>query len=276
MISANGALAQAINRGDILRHIQSVMTTGLLTVAITLGLLSGCAEDASGPRTPTSTIFIGVDAGSSFRSSGHYDHALAFLSHYIYGHINALGGLDKPQALFIAGLESTGQQEPEQFRSLREFDGKSVSQIEATLKEWFPPSNSATDFNPFFREIARVTNARNLASSAITVLIITDGIPNVRSGPLTAGAHERYAMIDLTPLERISGHVTLRLAYISPTVGTHWRAHVPRSHVRLWTVDTEAMKRWETHLNPGVAPHAQDTFWHWLHHDIDVRIRSTT
>lgn len=121
-----------------------------------------------------------------------------------------------------------------------------------------------------------MTRERHLATAPITVLIITDGVPNVTGTTLTAGAQERYTMIDLQPLERISGHVMLRLAYISPKVGAHWRAHVPRHHVRLWTVDTEAMNGWNRHLKPGVALHEQPKFWRWFHDDIDGHIRSTT
>ena len=252
------------------------MATGLLTTAMALVGLAGCADGPSSPRAPASTLFIGIDTGSAFRHSGHYDQAVSFLSHYIYGHIHELGGLDKPQALFVTGMGGKESHEPKNIHSLREFEGKSVSQIESALKQWFPAVDPAPDFNPFFQGIAQVTREQGLSRAPMTVLAITDGVPETSGTGTTADRHNLYAHIDLQPLEQASRNVTLRLAYVSPTVGAYWRAQVPRNHIRLWTVDTEVMKRWKTYPHAGVAPQAQSAFWRWLHDDVDVRIRSAT
>jgi hypothetical protein len=242
--------------------------------AMAMGLLPGCVESPSGPNAPVSTLFIGIDAGGSFRTSGHYENALSFLSHYIYGHINALGGLDTPQALFVTSMGGKELHERKNIHSLHEFEGKSVPQIEADLKQWFPPVDAAATFNPFFQEIGRITREQGLTHAPITVMIISDGMPGSSGAVSTAGTQDLYGKIDLTPLEQASRHVTLRLAYVSPKVGAYWRAQVPRHSMRLWTVDTEVMNGWKTRLKPGVAPHAQADFWRWLHEDVDVRIRA--
>jgi len=246
----------------------------VLAVACTVGTLPGCTEEPTEPRKPKQTLFIGVDASGSFRSSGHYENALAFLAHYIYGHINELGGLDKPQAMFVASVGGKNLREPKTFHPIHEFEGKDVGQIEAELKKWFPPTDVVTDFNPFFHEVARITKERNLVLSPITLMIITDGIPDSSVSGTKAGAKELYETIDLKPLEYLSRSVTLRLAYISPKVGEQWRSHVPRHRVRLWTVDADVMKGWPKHMQPDMDLQGQDKFWRWLRDNVDFRVRA--
>ncbi len=113
-----------------------------------------------------------MDASGSFRSSGHYENALSFLAHYIYGHINELGGLEKPQAMFVASVGGRNMREPKRFHPIHEFEGKRVAEIEAVLKKWFPPTDVVTDFNQFFHEVARITKERNLVLAPINIVII--------------------------------------------------------------------------------------------------------
>lgn len=242
--------------------------------AILLGTLLSCTGDTTQPRKPKSTFFIGVDASGSFRSSGHYENALSFLAHYMYGHINELGGLEKPQAMFVASVGGRNMREPKSFHPIHEFEGKGVAEIEAALKKWFPPTDVVTDFNPFFHEVARITKERNLVLAPINIVIITDGVPDSSVSGLKAGAQELYETIDLKPLEYLSRNVTLRLAYVSPKVGEQWRAYVPRQRVRLWTVDAEVMKGWGNQIQPGVDLQEQTKFWRWLKDNVDFRIRA--
>lgn len=257
-----------MNRGP------AITIAGALAAAVVLGTLWSCTGEPAELRKPKSTLFIGVDASGSFRSSGYYENALSFLAHYIYGHLNELGGLDKPQAMFVASVGGKNMQEPKSFHPIHEFEGKDVLEIEAQLKQWFPPTDVVTDFNPFFHEVARITKERNLVLAPVNVVIITDGVPDSSVSGIKAGAQELYEKIDLKPLEYLSRNVTLRLAYVSPKVGEHWRAHVPRHRVRLWTVDAEVMKGWRSHLQPGADLQAQVKFWRWLRDNVDFRIRA--
>jgi hypothetical protein len=257
-----------MNRGP------AVIIACALAAAILVGSFAGCAGDTAEPRKPKTTLFIGVDASGSFRGSGHYDNALSFLAHYIYGHINELGGLEKPQALFVAGVGGKNLHEPKSFHPIHEFEGKEAAAIEADLKKWFPPTDIVTDFNPFFHEVARITKERNLVLAPVNVVLITDGVPDSSVSGVKAGAQELYEKIDLKPLEYLSRNVTLRLAYVSPKVGEQWRAHVPRHRVRLWTVDADVMKSWRAQLQPGIDLQEQEKFWRWLRDNVDFRIRA--
>jgi hypothetical protein len=252
----------------------SFTVASALTGALLLATLAHCTGEPTEPRKPKTTLFIGVDASGSFRNSGHYENALSFLAHYIYGHVNELGGLEKPQAMFVASVGGKNLHEPKSFHPIHEFEGKEVSQIETELKKWFPPTDVVTDFNPFFHEVARITKERNLVLAPVNVMIITDGVPDSSVTGVKAGAQELYQKIDLKPLEYLSRNVTLRLAYVSPKVGEQWRAHVPRHRVRLWTVDADVMKGWKAQMQPGTDLQEQAKFWRWLRDNVDFRIRA--
>lgn len=247
----------------------------VLGLAVVAGSIAGCTTESAEQRKPKSTLFIGVDASGSFHHSGYYDNALSFLAHYIYGHLNELGGLDKPQAMFVASVGGKKMHEPKAFHPVHDFEGKEVAQIETELRQWFPPTDSVTDFNPFFHEVARITKERNLVLAPVNVMIITDGVPDTTSTSVKAGSPDLYEKIDLKPLEYLSRNVTLRLAYVSPKVGEQWRAHVPRQRVRLWTVNAEVMKGWKDQLQSGVALSEQTKFWRWLRDNVDFRVRAS-
>jgi hypothetical protein len=243
--------------------------------AIVAMQLAGCTQEPSQSYKAHNTLFIGVDASGSFKNSGYYDNALLFLAHYIYGHLHALGGLDKPQAMFIASVGGKDLREPKSFHPIHDFENKDIAQIEAELRKWFPAGDRVTDFNPFFVEVARITKERNLVLAPINVMIITDGVPDAATHAATAGSQSLYEKIDLKPLEYLSRNVTLRLAYISPKVGDHWRRHVTRERVRLWTVDGEVMKTWREKLEPNRDLAEQTRFWKWLQDTVDYRVRSS-
>jgi hypothetical protein len=257
-----------------MRSLASLLATAVLAGTLSAPLI-GCTQEAAQPHKPHNTLFIGVDASGSFKNSGYYDNAVVFLAHYIYGHLHALGGLDKPHSMFIASVGGKDLREPKSFHPIHDFENKEIPQIEAELRKWFPPSDRVTDFNPFFAEVARITKERNLVLAPINVMIITDGVPDASTSGLTAGSQALYEKIDLKPLEYLSRNVTLRLAYISPKVGDHWRKHVPRDRVRLWTVDGEVMKTWREKLEPNRDLAEQTRFWKWLQDTVDYRVRSS-
>jgi hypothetical protein len=238
-------------------------------------VLAGCTVQAGDqPRKAHTTLFIGVDASGSFKHSGYYDNALTFLAHYIYGHLHEFGGLEKPQALFVASVGGQNVNEPKTFHPIHDFEGKDVVQIEADLRKWFPPSDKVTDFNPFFQEVARITKERNLVLAPITLMVVTDGVPDAAVSGEKAGTRELYERINLKPLEYLARNVTVRLAYVSPRVGEQWRTHVPRQRVRLWTVDAEVMKGWKNQMQADAALAQQDKFWKWVQDNVDFRVRA--
>ncbi len=256
------------------RRAVVVITCVLAALMVLCGSIS-CTQEPGKVQRPHSTLFIGVDASGSFKNSGYYDNALSFLAHYIYGHLNELGGLDKPQAMFVASVGGKDLREPKSFHPIHDFENKDIPEIEAELRKWFPPTDRVTDFNPFFQEVARITKERNLVLAPINVIVITDGLPDATPSGITAGSQALYEKINLKPLEYLSRNVTLRLAYVSPKVGEHWRRHVPRERVRLWTVDGEVMKNWKEKMQPNRDLAQQERFWKWLQDNVDYRVRSS-
>jgi hypothetical protein len=244
---------------------------GALLLSLTV---AGC-NPQSGPRQPRLALFVGVDASGSFRGSGYYDNALSFLAHYIYGHLNELGGLAQPRELFVGSIGGKDRNEPKAFHPIHDFAGKTIEQIEADLREWFPPTDTMTDFNSFFQQVARIAKERNLILAPITLMVVSDGVPDAGGRGASAGSESPYSRIDLSSLEYLSRNLTLRLAYANPKVGESWRKHVPHQRVRLWTVDAEVMKGWTEQLQPGVAIDQQDRLWKWVRDNVDYRVRST-
>src|SRR3989449_1810777 len=197
---------------------------------------------------PRQAMFVGLDVSGSFKRD--YDDAVAFLAHYLYGHLKGLGGLEKPRDLFVAAIGGKGEDDPKTFHPIHDFNGKDLAQIEASLREWFPTKDTYSDFNAFFHKVARIAKERNLLLAPITVFVVSDGVPDVPGA--TPGTRELYRHIDLSPIEYLSKNVTLRLTYASPKVGEYWRNFVAHDRVRLWTVEAEVMKGWRGQLEGGV------------------------
>ncbi len=153
------------------------MRAALAAVLSSALLLAGCGLDGT-EKIPRTTLFIGVDTSGSFENSGHYDDAMRFLAHYIYGHLNQMGDLEKPKALFVAAIGGKDPDEPKAFHPIHDFAGKSVDEIERNLRKWYAPNDALTDFNPFFEQVARIVKDRTLVLAPITLMIVTDGIPD--------------------------------------------------------------------------------------------------
>lgn len=233
---------------------------------LVLGVVVG--ESEAGDRQPRESLFIGLDTSGAFYRAGH-DDALAFLAHYIYGHLNGLGGLSTPLDLFVGAI---GGDDSSEDASLA---GKTIPQIEQTLRQRFPPTDTLTHFNVFFRRVARIAAARNLLLRPLTVVLITDGLPDVAAASPALGAGGAYRQIDLGPLEYLAPRVTVRLAYASPPVAERWRTLVPHKRVRLATVSHEVMKGWRAQVRPNAVPAAQERLWQWMRETVDVRVRRT-
>ena len=219
---------------------------------------------------PRQAMFVGLDVSGSFKRD--YDDAVAFLAHYLYGHLKGLGGLEKPRDLFVAAIGGKGEDDPKAFHPIHDFNGKNLEQIEANLREWFPSKDPYSDFNGFFHKVARIAKERNLLLAPITVFVVSDGIPDVPGA--TPGSRELYRHIDLSPIEYLSKNVTLRLTYASPKVGEYWRNFVVHDRVRMWTVEAEVMKGWRGQLEGGVDLPRQAKLWKWVRDNVDFRVRS--
>jgi hypothetical protein len=245
-----------------------------VTAVMILSAAVGACNLQPSERKPRMTMFVGVDASGSFYRSGYYDNALSFLAYYIYGHLNELGGLAKPRELFVGSIGGKQSNEPKAFHPIHDFQGKDIAQIEASLREWYPPTDTLTDFNTFFQQVARISKERNLILAPITVMVVSDGVPDLGAAGGQAKPQMVYQKIDLSPMEYLSKNLTLRLTYASPKVGENWREYVPHQRVRMWTVEADVMKGWRDQVKPGVDPANQDLLWKWVQDNVDFRVRS--
>ncbi|MFP4623062.1 MAG: hypothetical protein ACLFRX_02660 [Gemmatimonadota bacterium] len=225
----------------------------LLLLALGATAVPACAPAAPGEQAPRSTLFVGVDVSGSFQRGGRYDDALSFAARYIHGHLHGAGGLERPRALFAGAIGGEKPGEPQAFHPIHEFEGKDPAQIEARLREWFPPDDRITDFNAFFRRAATLVKRQNLALAPINLVLLSDGVPDLGPGATDTG---RYGGIDLDPLEHLARNVTVRLLYPDPTVAVRWEREVPRGRVRMWTVDATVMRGWRDQLVLETPPSA--------------------
>jgi len=245
----------------------------ILLFAVLL-LLPACdhPRDDAAPRL---SLFIGIDISGSYRRSAHFNDSLRFLSYYIYGHLNGLGGLKKPRALFVGSIGGDTPNEPKAFHPIQEFEGKSARQIEAKMRGLFSKQgNYLTDFNAFFKRVSEVVQKRSLALAPLTLVIISDGIPDM---PMDSGrriVEGLYDKIDVSPLEYLARNVTIRILYPSPTVAQKWERAIPRQRVRIWPVESEVMNGWKEQMqNHGRKLEDQDKFWSWVLDIVDHRVR---
>lgn len=252
------------------QSVSFVGWAGILCLALAV---VGCIIEPTSRKSRVS-LFVGVDASGSFHQSGHYENALSFLAHYLYGHLNELGGLDKPRELFVGSIGGKAIGEPKAFHPIHDLEGKNIEEIESALREWFPPTDSITDFNSFFEQVGRIAKERRLTLAPITVVMVTDGVPDVSSRSLKADSKGLYERIDLGPMEYLSRSLTLRVTYPRPQVSALWRKHVTRRRVRLWTVDDAVMNGWQNQLREGVEPDQQERLWKWVQDNVDYRVRS--
>jgi hypothetical protein len=248
----------------------SLRRATLATAAVLVTLAPAQAADPGGQK-PRHTLFVAVDTSGSFRHQG-YEDAMTFLAYYLHGHLNELGGLTRIRDLFVAAIGGKRNDEPKSFRPISEFEGKSIPQIEADLRRWFPPTDPLTDFNVFFREVVRIARERNLVLTPITVLVVSDGIPDVPG--YKHGTPDSFKAINLSLLESLARNVTVRLIYASPTVGDRWRTLIRRHRVRLWSVDHDVMKGWRAQVRPDTGPAGQARLWKWVRDNVDYRVRA--
>lgn len=238
---------------------------------ILLLLSSGCALE--GEQKPRLSLFIGVDISGSFINSGHFNDSLNFLAHYIYAHLNNLGGLEEPNVLYVSSIGGATPGEPKTFYPIQLFENQSVDEIEAKLHEIFPEDrqNPFTDFNAFFEQVALTIRNKNLVLRPVSVVMVSDGKPDIKKGGETD-----FRSIDLSPLEQLSRNITIRLLYTDPVTGKNWQTRIPRRRVKIWTQDADVMTTWNdsTIYMPEKAIANQDRWLEWTADNVDFGVRA--
>jgi len=239
---------------------------------ILIGILSfqcGIYQQADQPRL---SMFIGVDISGSFMKSDYFDDSLEFLAHYIYAHLNGLEGLEKPNVLFIGSIGGATKDEAKTFYPIQTFENKPIQEIHQKLKEIFPKSemNPFTDYNAFFEQIAQTVKNKNLLMRPVSVVMISDGIPDVGREDVTD-----FSNLVLKPMERLARNVTIRLLYTTAEIGNNWQTKVKRQRVRIWTQDAKVMIAWKDPgiLNAEKPIEEQKRFYNWIKDNIDFPVR---
>jgi len=242
----------------------------ILVVTIT-SLFIGCnfGEDTNKPRL---SMFIGVDISGSFVKTKYFDDSIEFLARYIYSHLNGLGGLEKPNVLFVSSIGGAKENEPKTFYPISTFENKSIKEISDRLHEIFPKKilNPFTDYNAFFKQVALTVKNKNLVLRPISVVMVSDGIPDVK----TEGKTD-YKSIEVKPLESLARNTSIRLLYTSAVVGSNWQTKVKRKRVKVWTQDAEVMVSWkdEKILLPDTEFEQQERFFSWIKDNVDFGVR---
>lgn len=249
-------------------------SSSLATLAVAALMAGACTPVENGARRARSTLFIGIDVSGSFRSTGNYDDAIEFASHYLYGHLNGLGDLSVPSAVFVGSVGGDRPGQPKSFQPVHKFQGKTPEEIATVLRDNFPPEDGFTDFNMFFDRVASLVKQRGLILAPLNIVVLSDGIPDTTPGGGAADDESRYASIDLSKLEYLARRVTVRLLYASPTVSVAWERDIDRRRVRVWTVDDEVMPGWREQFEADLGSGGHERLWTWVKDNVDFRVRS--
>lgn len=245
-----------------------------LVLILGVAFTSGCgAVQGSKADTPRQSLFIGVDVSGSFMNGKHFDDSVDFLAHYVYAHLNGIGGLERPNALFVSSIGGARAGEPKTFYPIQMFENKSINEIRDTLIEMFPRDNPNpfTDYSAFFEQVAYTVRSKNLVLRPITIVMVSDGVPDV-----TRDGKTDYDSIVLAPLERLARSVTVRLLYTNAVVGKNWQTAVSRKRVKVWTQDAEVMTAWKDPkiLLADVSFDEQPYFFEWVQDNVDFGVRA--
>jgi len=245
--------------------------TALILFVGLIFLSSGCSLE--GEQKPRLSLFIGVDISGSFMNSGYFDESLDFLAHYIYAHLNGIDGLEKPNVLFVSSIGGSTPGEPKSFYPIQTFENQSVEKIRSKLDEMFTRDrqNPFTDFNAFFEQIALTLRNKNLVLRPVSVVMFTDGIPDITQNDKT-----NFKSLDLNPLERLTRNITVRILYTDPVTGKKWQTEVPRRRVKIWTQDADIMTTWNdsTIYVPGKPIAEQNRWTNWVKENVNFGVRA--
>lgn len=246
-----------------------------ITTIIFIAALCGCdwINSDKQSQTPRLSMFVGLDISGSFIKTKYFDDSINFLAHYLYAHLNGLGGLEVPNVLFVSSIGGALANEPKTFYPIQTFQNKSVEEIAAKLHEIFPKSvvNPYTDYNAFFEQVALTVRNKNLVLRPISIIMVTDGIPDVKNEGVSD-----YRRLVVKPLEQLARNVTIRVIYTSAVVGKNWQTKIPRQRVKIWTQDAEVMVSWKdpTIMIPGKPFEQQERFFSWVKDNVDFGVRA--
>lgn len=250
---------------SVIKRLSIVLLTGILFIAF------GCSLE--GEKKPRLSLFVGVDISGSFMNSGYFEESLNFLAHYIYAHLNGIDNMERPNVLFVSSIGGATPGEPKTFYPIQTFENKSVTDIEEKLHEIFPDTvqNQFTDFNAFFEQVGLTLRNKNLVLRPVSVVMVTDGVPDIKKDGETD-----FQSLDLSPLERLSRNITLRVLYTDPTTGRNWQTKVPRRRVKIWTQDAEVMTTWNdsTIYMPDKPISEQNRWTDWVKDNVDFGVRA--
>lgn len=246
----------------------AIKTCALITLGV---IIIGCSLE--GEQEPRLSLFIGIDVSGSYIESGHFDESISFLANYIYAHLNGLGDLEEPNKLFVSSIGGAKPGEPKSFYPIHVFENKSVEGIEEQLRKYFPKEkqNDLTDFNAFFNQVAQTIRNKNLILRPVSVVMVSDGVPDIKNNGETD-----FRSIDLSPLERLSRNITIRLLYTDPVTGENWQTEIPRRRVKIWTQSAEVMTTWnDSTIFMADSTLAQQERWlNWTKDNVDFGIRA--
>ena len=252
-------------------------TTTLISAVVVAVLLTqpGCnmTDKFNDDPNPRLSLFVGVDISGSFMNGPHFDDSIDFLAYYIYCHLNGVGGMERPNALFVSSIGGATAHEPKTFYPIQTFENKSVDEIAATLHEMFPRDkpNPFTDYNAFFEQVAHTVRSKNLVLRPVAVVMVSDGIPDLSRNDATG-----FDSIVVSPLERLARSVTIRLLYTNAVVGKNWQTEVKRQRVKVWTQDADVMVTWRDPkiMLPDAQLAEQTRFFDWVHDNVDFGVRA--
>src|SRR5437867_11412224 len=108
---------------------------------------------------------------------------------YIYGHINALGGLKQATDVFVGSLGGEHVGQPKSFHPIQDLGGKTPAQIEADLRAWLPEVDPVSDFISFFARTAAHIKRQNIVLAPLIIVLFSDiGLDFVASCRMSAPA----------------------------------------------------------------------------------------
>jgi len=257
----------------------------ILLLAVLVAILLAPASPAPAVPAPSNSpeshaaapgrlvLFIGVDISGSFMDGRYFDDSIEFLARYIHAHLNGLGGMEVPNAMFVGSIGGVNQGEPKTLFPIQTFQDRTVEEIEAQLRVIFPrkKENPFTDYNAFFAQVAEMVDAKKLIMKPISIVLLTDGKPDLGG----TSRSQKFRGIRLRPLENLSRNITLRVLYTDAVTGKGWRDEVPRKRVKVWTQDAIVMAEWKDPktLIPGRASAAQQKFFSWVKDNVDFQPR---
>lgn len=236
------------------------------------------ARAAKAPVEPPARLvmFIGVDISGSFMNGRYFDDSIDFLAHYIYGHLNGLGAMEKPHSLFVGSIGGRDKDEAKTLYPIETFQNRDVEQIKVELVRIFPKGrvNPYTDFNAFFEQVADLIGQKKLLLKPISVVLLTDGDPDMGE-TADARAMAKFRSLSVKPLEGLSRNITLRVLYTDAVTAKNWRDEVPRKRVKIWTQDAVVMADWkDPKLMLPDTPYAkQERFFSWVRENVDFQPR---